>query len=338
MAELQQQPATTGPAAEVPPTAGARLLRRALELWGTWGIALVLILLVLLMAFIAPNFTSLSNAFNIARATSITAILAAGMTVVILTAGIDLSVGSILAVCGVTSVLLWNAGLPPVLCVLLSVLVGAVAGLLNGVLVAYLSLAAFIVTLGTLTSLRGAAYALTDGKPLIAEGDLGFRLLGGGNFAAVPIPIWLMLITYAVLWFVLERTRYGRHVYAVGGNPEAALMAGIKIRQVIASAYVIAGITAGLAGVMFSARVESGQPTAGQGYELQAIAAVVLGGTSLMGGRGRVVGTLVGAFIMGVLTNGMILMNIAFFTQLMVQGAVIILAVAIDSLKNRYTR
>lgn len=319
------------------PSTGSRLLRRALELWGTWGIALVLILIVLLMVAIAPNFTSLSNAFNIARATSITAILAAGVTLVILTGGIDLSVGSILAVSGVSSVLFWNAGLPSVLAVVLAVAAGALAGVLNGVLVAYASLAAFIVTLGTLTSLRGVAYALTDGRPLIAEGDLGFDMLGGGNFLAVPVPVWLMLITYAVLWFVLERTRYGRHVYAVGGNPEAALMAGVKVRRVLASVYIASGLTAGLAGAMFSARVESGQPTAGQGYELEAIAAVVLGGTSLAGGRGRILGTLVGALIIGVLTNGMILMNTPFFTQLMVQGAVIILAVGIDRLKTRYT-
>ncbi len=334
----QSQPPAADPAEAPAQTSGARIARRALDLWSTWGIALVLLLLIALMALIAPNFVSLSNAFNIMRATSITAILAAGVTVVILTAGIDLSVGSVLAVCGVSSVVLWNAGLPAVLCVLIPILLGALIGLVHGTLVAYLSLAAFIVTLAGLTAWRGTAYALTGGRPLIAEGDLGFSMLGSGNFIAVPVPIWLMLATYAVLWFMLERTTWGRHVYAVGGNPEAALMAGIKVRRVLTSVYVISGLAAGLAGAMFAARVESGQPNSGQGYELEAIAAVVLGGTSLAGGRGRILGTLVGALIMGVLSNGMILMNTPFFTQLIVQGVVIVVAVAIDSLKNRYTR
>ncbi|MFC7407047.1 ABC transporter permease subunit [Georgenia alba] len=333
----QQQNSAAVGAPPTAPSGRTRVIRRALDLWGTWGIALVLLLLIVLMALIAPNFVSLSNAFNIMRATSITAILAAGVTVVILTAGIDLSVGSVLAVCGVSSVLLWNAGVPVVLCVLVPIVLGALIGLLHGTLVAYLSLAAFIVTLAGLTAWRGTAYALTGGRPLIAEGDLGFDMLGGGNFIAVPVPIWLMLATYAVLWFLLERTTFGRHVYAVGGNPEAALMAGIKVKRVLTSVYIISGVTAGLAGVMLAARVESGQPNSGQGYELEAIAAVVLGGTSLMGGRGRILGTLVGALIMGVLSNGMILMNTPFFTQLIVQGLVIVVAVAIDSLKNRYT-
>ncbi|GAA3732007.1 ABC transporter permease [Salinactinospora qingdaonensis] len=308
---------------------GARLAL----LWDRYGILGVLVLMVVLMAVIAPNFLTLSNGFNIARAASINAILAAGMTLVILTRGIDLSVGSNLAVCGVVSVLLWTSGAPAIVCVLGGILVGAVFGMVNGTLVAYLGLPAFIVTLGALTYLRGTAYSLTDGRPLIAD-DLGFRLLGDGLILGVPVPIVVMLLVYVTLWFLLARTRFGNEVYAIGGNPEAARLSGIKVKWTLTKVYVIAGACAGLAGVLFSARVVSGQPTAGESYELDAIAAVVLGGTSLMGGVGRVQGTLIGAMIMGVLSNGLLLMNVPFFYQLIVKGAVIVLAVAIDSLKH----
>src|SRR5690606_20727130 len=224
---------TTEPAERARPSFG--------QVWDRYGIIIVLLAMVALMAVIAPNFVSLSNGFNVARAVSINAVLAAGMTLVILTGGIDLSVGSIVGVAGVTSVLLWNAGSPALVAVLGGVLVGAAAGLLNGLLVAYLALPAFIVTLGALTYLRGTAYALTDGQPLIAEGELGFRLLGNGNIAAIPSPVVVMVITYVVIWFILERTTFGRHIYAVGGNVEAARLAGIKVRRVLLKVYLIAG-------------------------------------------------------------------------------------------------
>lgn len=324
---------TTDQAATRPST-NERSGRDLAAFWDRWGILAVLCLLVVLMALIAPNFVSVSNGFNVARAVSINAVLAAGMTLVILTGGIDLSVGSIVGVSGVTSILLWNAGVGATVAIVGGVAVGALAGLLNGMLVAYLMLPAFIVTLGAMTYLRGSSYALTDAQPLIADGDLGFRLVGSGSVGPVPSPVLIMVAVYLVLWFVLERTRFGRHVYAVGGNAEAARLAGIKVKRVLTRVYVIAGLTAGLAGVMFAARVESGQPRAGEGYELDAIAAVVLGGTSLAGGRGRIMGTFVGALIIGVLSNGLVLMNVPFFNQLIVKGAVIVLAVGIDSLKN----
>lgn len=305
--------------------------------WDRVGILVVLIALVALMVVIAPNFASVNNLLNIARSISINAILAAGMTFVILAAGIDLSVGSILAVSGVASVMTGIAGLPAPVAILVGVVTGAVAGLINGMLSAYLALAAFIVTLGTMTFLRGAAYTLTDGQPIVSN-KLSFRDIGNGYVAGIPVPVVIMIIVYVAAWFVLERTRYGRHVYAVGGNAEAARLAGINVKRVLTSVYVIAGICAGLAGVIFSARVVSAQPTAGTGYELDAIAAVVLGGTSLVGGRGRIYGTLIGSIILGVLSTGLILMNVQFFTQLLIKGLVIILAVAIDSLKQRTLR
>ncbi|GAB4081987.1 ribose ABC transporter permease [Modestobacter muralis] len=301
--------------------------------WDRVGILLVLVLLVLLMAVLAPNFLSVSNGVNVARSVSINAILAAGMTLVILTGGIDLSVGSILAVSGVTGVLLWTNGVPTPLALVGGILVGALAGAVNGVFVARFALPAFIVTLGSMTYLRGLSYSLLDGQPLVAT-ELGYRGVGNGSIAGVPQPVVIMVIVYAVLWFVLERTRFGRHVYAVGGNSEGARLAGINVKRVLMTVYMIGGATAGVAGVIFSARVLSAQPTAGSGYELDAIAAVVLGGTALAGGRGRILGTLIGAVIIGVLSNGLVLMNVPFFYQLIIKGVVIILAIGLDSLKR----
>jgi ribose transport system permease protein len=305
--------------------------------WDRVGILIVLAVLVVFMVAAAPNFASLDNLLNIARAISINAILAAGMTFVILTGGIDLSVGSIVAVSGVVSVLTGIADAPAGLAIAVGILVGALCGLINGAVVAYLSLAAFIVTLGTMTFLRGLAYTMTDGQPIVSN-TLNFRAIGNGYLAGVPAPVIVMVIVYVLAWYLLERTRYGRHVYAVGGNPEAARLSGINVKRVLTSVYMAAGACAGLAGVIFSARVVSAQPTAGTGYELDAIAAVVLGGTSLAGGRGRITGTLIGSVILGVLSTGLILMNVQFFTQLLIKGVVIILAVLIDGLKRRPPR
>ncbi|TRY18999.1 ABC transporter permease [Tessaracoccus rhinocerotis] len=301
--------------------------------WDKVGIFAVLILLCAFMAVMAPSFLSIDNGLNVARSVSINAILAAGMTMIIITAGIDLSVGSILAVSGVAGVLLFVSGTPSILAVLGGILVGAFAGFINGAFVAWLALPAFIVTLGSMTYLRGIAYSLLEGQPLIAS-DLGYRGIGNGAVAGIPTPVVVMVVVYVVFWFILERTTFGRHVYAVGGNIEAARLAGINVKRVLAWVYTIAGAAAGLAGIIFSARVLSAQPTAGESYELDAIAAVVLGGTSLMGGRGRILGTLVGALIIGVLSNGLVLMNVPFFYQLIVKGLVIVLAVAIDSLRR----
>ncbi|MBB6334349.1 ABC transporter permease [Schaalia hyovaginalis] len=304
--------------------------------WDRAGILAVLVLLTVFMAVAAPNFASVDNLLNIARAISINAIIAAGMTFVIITAGIDLSVGSTVAVAGVTAVLAAMTGMPSFIAILIGVCAGALAGLVNGALSAYLALAPFIVTLGLMTFLRGLAYTMTEGQPIV-DSALSFRDLGNGYLLGIPVPVVVMIGVYLVSWLVLERTKFGRHVYAVGGNPEAARLAGIRVKRVLTSVYVIAGALAGLAGVIFAARVVSAQPTAGNGYELDAIAAVVLGGTSLAGGKGRILGTLVGSVILGVLTTGLILMNVQFFTQLLIKGIVIILAVAIDSLKHRST-
>ena len=301
--------------------------------WEKVGMPFVLLVLVVFMLIKAPNFGTVSNLFNVARSISISAILAAGMTFVIITTGIDLSVGSTIAVSGCIAVLAAQQGLNPLLAILLGMVIGALIGLINGFLIAYCNLAAFIVTLGTMTFMRGLAYTITGGLPIVDNG-LNFRALGNGYLFHVPIPFIVMIIVYVVMWIVLDKTKYGSHVYAVGGNAEAARLAGINVKGVLLSVYVIAGLCAGLAGCIFAARVVSAQPTAGDGYEMDAIAAAVLGGTSLMGGKGKIPGTLIGAIIFGVLTTGLVLMNVPFFTQQLVKGIVIIIAVLIDGLKE----
>ena len=310
--------------------------KKKMNLAATWekvGMPFVLLVLVVFMLIKAPNFGTVSNLFNVARSISISAILAAGMTFVIITTGIDLSVGSTIAVSGCIAVLAAQQGLNPQLAILLGMVIGALIGLINGFLIAYCNLAAFIVTLGTMTFMRGLAYTITGGLPIVDNG-LNFRALGNGYLFHVPIPFIVMIIVYVVMWIVLDKTKYGSHVYAVGGNAEAARLAGINVKGVLLSVYVIAGLCAGLAGCIFAARVVSAQPTAGDGYEMDAIAAAVLGGTSLMGGKGKIPGTLIGAIIFGVLTTGLVLMNVPFFTQQLVKGIVIIIAVLIDGLKE----
>ncbi|KFI81892.1 ribose ABC transporter, permease protein [Bifidobacterium reuteri DSM 23975] len=301
--------------------------------WEKVGMPFVLLVLVVFMLVKAPNFGTVSNLFNVARSISISAILAAGMTFVIITTGIDLSVGSTIAVSGCIAVLAARSGLNPLLAIILGMAIGALIGLINGFLIAYCNLAAFIVTLGTMTFMRGLAYTITGGLPIV-DNALNFRALGNGYLFHVPIPFIVMIIVYVIMWIVLDKTKYGSHVYAVGGNAEAARLAGINVKGVLLSVYVIAGICAGLAGCIFAARVVSAQPTAGDGYEMDAIAAAVLGGTSLMGGKGKIPGTLIGAIIFGVLTTGLVLMNVPFFTQQLVKGVVIIIAVLIDGLKE----
>lgn len=310
--------------------------KKKMNLAATWekvGMPFVLLVLVVFMLIKAPNFGTVSNLFNVARSISISAILAAGMTFVIITTGIDLSVGSTIAVSGCIAVLAAQQGLNPLLAIFLGMVIGALIGLINGFLIAYCNLAAFIVTLGTMTFMRGLAYTITGGLPIVDNG-LNFRALGNGYLFHVPIPFIVMIIVYAVMWIVLDKTKYGSHVYAVGGNAEAARLAGINVKGVLLSVYVIAGLCAGLAGCIFAARVVSAQPTAGDGYEMDAIAAAVLGGTSLMGGKGKIPDTLIGAIIFGVLTTGLVLMNVPFFTQQLVKGIVIIIAVLIDGLKE----
>jgi ribose transport system permease protein len=322
---------------EEPSARNAEVQRRLSQLWQSLGMAIVLLALCIIMAIFAPHFFTFRNIINVARQVSINAILAAGMTFVILTGGIDLSVGSALAVAGVFSVWLTTKGVPDVFAVLAGVVTGGLCGALNGVLISRFKLSPFIVTLGALTYLRGVAYVTTGAYPLI-KSDLGFAFLGEGSVGFLPWPVIIALIVFLVGYIVLKRTVFGRRIYAIGGNEQAARLSGIPVDRILIWVYTISGACAGIAGIIFSARLLSGEPTGGDGYELDAIAAVILGGTSFTGGVGSILGTAIGALIIGVLNNGLVLMNVPFFYQLIIKGAVIIFAVLLDRIRSSRLR
>nr|WP_279626242.1 ribose ABC transporter permease [Halomonas aestuarii] len=295
---------------------------------------LALVLLVAVSAAMSDNFLTPDNLLNVLRQTSINAIIAMGVTFVILTAGIDLSVGAVLALTGAFAASMTASGLAPWLSVPGALVAGAALGMVSGMFVAFGRIQAFVVTLVAMTVVRGAALVYTDGRPIsIGGGDVAdtFWQLGGGYWMGIPIPIYLMFFVFVLCWSVLHHTRFGRHVYAVGGNEQVARLSGINVNRIKVSVYAIAGACAALAGVVLTARLGSAQPNAGMTYELDAIAAVVIGGTSLMGGRGRIFGTLVGALVIGVLNNALNILGVSSYFQMIAKGAVILLAVLIDS-------
>ena len=303
--------------------------------WRDWlsryGIALAFLALGSALALLTPRFLTAANLLNVLRQISVNALLAFGMTVVILGAGIDLSVGSVLAFSGALAAGLSTAGWPAGLAMAAALLLGGIMGLFNGVFVAYARIAPFIVTLGGLTIFRGATLVYTDGRPITGLPG-GFDALGNGVALGVPVPVWVMLAFLGLTHFLLRFTALGRAVYAVGGNEEAARLTGIPVAGTKLFAYAYSGLASALGALVLTGRLNSAQPTAGSGYELDAIAAVVVGGTSLFGGRGGVLGTFVGALIIGVLNNGMNLLDVSAFYQQIVKGGVILAALLIDRL------
>jgi ribose transport system permease protein len=298
------------------------------------GMLPVLVLICILFAVLTPNFLTQNNLVNVVRQASINIVLAAGMTFVILTGGIDLAVGSVL---GFTAVIAVVVSLIPGLdwaAVPAALVAGRIVGVLTGMMVAYVGLPPFIVTLGTYTAIRGAAYLAAGGTTVI-NSKIGFAWIGNGYVGPIPWLVIIALLIIAVSAFVLHRTVLGVHVYAVGGNPQAARLTGIPVPFVLIFAYGVSGLLSGLGGVMSASRLYSAQGQLGIGYELDAIAAVILGGTSFVGGIGTVFGTLIGALIIAVLNNGLTLMNVSFYWQLVIKGAVIILAVMLDKLRTR---
>ena len=295
------------------------------------GPFLALVAVCVALTFMSPDFLSVSNSFDVMRQVSINALIAFGMTLTILLGGIDLSVGSILAVSAVLAALTMKHGEGAPVAAAVAVLAGGAMGSLNGVVIAKGRVAPFIATLGTMTLLRGVALVLSNGSPISGFSSDFFAMLGGGYvLRLVPVPVVLMLAMFGVFWFVLTRTVFGRHVYATGGNAEASKLSGVNTDRVQILVYTVSGAMAALAGVILTSRLDSAQPTAGAGYELDAITAVVLGGTSLAGGRGWIFGTLVGALLIGVLNNGLNLLGVSAFYQLVVKGSVILLAVLLD--------
>ena len=300
-----------------------------------FGTVIGLLLLCAVLWALTPHFLTVSNLLNIAQQTSINAIVAAGMTFVILSGGIDLSVGSIVALSGVVLGTMLHFNQPPLIVALIAALAAGIGcGLLNGVLVSIGRLPPFIATLGMMSVARGAALVFTEGRP-VSGFDEGFRWIATGSIGFVPAPVLVMIVVYAAAHFVLTRTTFGRYVYAIGGNEEATRLSGVAVRFHKTAVYCVSGLMSAVAAIVLTARLNSAQPVAGMMYELDAIAAVVIGGTSLMGGEGSLGGTLVGALIMGVLRNGLNLLGVSSFLQQIVIGAVIVGAVLVDTILKR---
>ena len=294
-----------------------------------------LLMLCLILWAATPHFLTVSNLLNVLEQTALNAVVAVGMTFVIISGGIDLSVGSVLAFAGVTLGLALDSGVPTPVAVGLALAVGLSCGLANGVLITFGRLPPFIATLGMMSVARGGALMMAEGRPISGFSE-GFRALATERILMVPAPVVITALIYAVAHFVLGRTVFGRATYAIGGNEEAARLSGVQVRFHKTTIYGVAGLMSAAAAVVLTARLNSAQPTAGIMYELDAIAATVIGGSSLLGGEGTLIGTLIGALIMGVLRNGLNLLNVSSFVQQVVIGVVIIGAVLVDmSLKRR---
>jgi erythritol transport system permease protein len=308
------------------------------------------VLLLILFSALAPEFLTANNLTILTKHVAISALLAVGMTFVVLTGGIDLSVGSIAGLGGMVAGYLLTQGIsfdgathfPPVAIVIL-LTIGAcmLVGMLNGWLVAKAGVAPFIATLGTLYIARGAALLISNGKTFpnlgggASRGNTGFPAFGQSFLLHVPTPVWMMMAIFAATWVMATKTPFGRHVYAIGGNERAARLAGIRVAQVKVATYVFSAFCAALVGLIIAAQLEAAHPATGESFELNAIAAVVLGGTSLMGGRGSVTGSLIGAFVIGVLADGLVMLGVSEFWQIVIKGLVIVLAVGLDQLQTR---
>lgn len=299
------------------------------------GILAGFILLFLFLAFFAENFLTWGNTINLMRSVSTNALLAVGVMLTIMLAGIDLTGGALVAVSGVVAVIsLGTLGLPIPVAVGCGVLVGLLTGVVNGIVIAYTGIHPFVVTLAMQSICRGAAYLLAGGQPVTVDNE-DFSRIGNGFLGPVPLPVVYMLVVFLFLFVLLNKTRMGRHIYALGGNPTAARFSGINIIKVKVFVWTVSGVLAAFAGVVLASRMASGQPTAGVGYETDAIAAAVIGGTSMYGGVGRTGGVFIGVLIIGMISNGLNLMHVSSFWQYIIKGVIIIAAVYFDMRKNK---
>ena len=298
-----------------------------------FGVIVGLILLLTFFSLSADYFLSWSNMVNIARQVSMIAIMAFGMTVVVVSGGIDLSVGAIMGFSGVfTAALMMNFHMPVWVCVIGGILSGGIIGYINGTVITKLKIPSFIATLAMLNIARGLTYLYTDAKPIYGLPD-HFNIIGTGYIGPIPIPVILMLLVFAVFTVLMKKTKIGRYALSIGGNAEVARLSGINIKRYMRSFYLISGLMAGLAGIILTARMGSGEPNAGLSLEMDVIAAVVLGGTSLSGGKGTILGTLCGALLMGVLDNGLAMLQVSPFAQMVCTGVIVLIAVAISMRK-----
>ncbi|MDF9867652.1 ribose transport system permease protein [Bacilli bacterium PM5-3] len=291
--------------------------------------------LFIALSILTDSFLTKDNLLQVLRQISINGLIAGGMTFVILTGGIDLSVGSILGFSSMATVLMINSSIPLPIAILLGLVIGGLAGVFNGFFIAKAKLQPFIVTLASMTILRGLTLVISGNKPVSVEASSElFAKIGQGHFLSIPIPVIILLIVYIIFWIILEKTKFGKKVYSIGGNEEVARLSGIKTDRVKIIIYALIGITCALSGIILASRLGSAQPLLGNGFELDAIAAVVIGGTSLVGGKGKISGTFIGVLIIGVLGNGLNLMQVQSDYQNIVKGAVILLAVLMDRLKK----
>ncbi|MDR2079772.1 MAG: ribose ABC transporter permease [Treponema sp.] len=306
--------------------------KRIRGLVSKYGIYFAFLIMLALFSILNPKFLTLRNIINIVRQITFNSILAMGMTMVIITGGIDLSVGSVLALAAVVTATLVQAQAPlfPVpLALLAGLLIGAVCGFINGIIVTKGKLAPFITTLVMMTIARGAAQLITKGRPITGLVP-GFVFIGGGSWLMIPVPIYILIFIVFISYFILNNTRTGRYIYAVGGNEQAAKASGLKVDQTKCFVYVFSGIMASLVGLILAARLNSATPILGASYELDAIAAAVIGGTSMEGGRGKINRSLIGGLIIGTISNGLDILNVSAYWQQIIKGLIILVAVFLD--------
>ena len=335
----------SAPAREAAPSGSTLLLLLRLRTF------VALFLVFGFFAFAAPNFLSAANLVIMSKHVALNAFLAIGMTFVIITGGIDLSVGSIVGLCGMVAGWLvlngidlgfaWTIQFNTLEICLIVIAVGVGVGIVNGLLITQLNVAPFIATLGTLYVARGAALLSSDGKTfpnLNGNPDYGsetFRMLGAGGWLGIPVSIWLLIAVALAAGYVARRTPLGRHIYAVGGNERGAALSGVKVNRVKMAVYMFSGFCAALVGLIIASQLQASHPATGETFELNAIAAAVLGGTSMSGGRGRIGGTIVGAFVIGILSDGLVMMGVSSFWQTVIKGLVIIAAVVVDQAQSK---
>ena len=304
------------------------------KIYDQYGMFLILIILVVLISIIKPNFLNIINLTNIVRQMSVIGIVAMGVTMVIITTGIDLSSGSVIALTSIAVASFAHPGQNIFIAILLGLAVGALAGCINGTISAKGKIPPFISTLGMMTAARGLALLLSDGRP-IGNLSKSFIFIGQGAVAGLPVPIIIFIIVGIISHFLLSSTKFGNYTYAIGGNEQAARICGINVDKYKILIFTYAGMLSALAGIILTARVTAGQPSMGVGYELDAIASAVIGGTSLSGGIGKITGTIIGALIIGVLNNGLDLLNVSSYWQQILKGGIIVGAVLLDARKNK---
>jgi ribose transport system permease protein len=299
------------------------------------GILAVLVALIVYFSVVADGFLQTDNLLNIVRQISMLGISAVGMTFVILTAGIDLSVGSLISLINIVCAkLMVEAGFHPVTAVLVSLVLSCLVGLISGLIITKAKIPPLITTLGMMITLRGVSYVLCDGVPVWGFPE-GFRILGQGYVGIIPVPVIIMIVVFALGWIFLNKTIYGRYIYGIGGNEEASRLSGVNVTKIKCMVYILSGLLTGVAAIIMLSRLNTGQPKVGTGFELNVITAVVLGGVSIFGGQGRLMGVFLGVLIMGVLSNGLIILDVSEYYQQIIRGMVLLGAVAFDNFSKK---